>query len=436
MSTLRLLLTILPPLLAAGCWSVGPRGPLFGGAAPVAAAPAAGEGARPLVVGNAEVTTYEGRPLRASPVDELLKRLRDTKPGPERGAILEELVRRGEAGQAEVEAALREERALVELLAGIEGRWRSAQEAKRPIEAPWLDAKLQLALERYAAADFLGALRLADALIDLEPGWARAADVQALRRRCQDRLVESSLVVARLGVSSPVLSRDGPLELTLRFKNVSDQPIVLHQEADAAVGVLDLDYEELQPDGARTRVRTQHGVRLGAERLRLEPGQERAVPLRLPAPHRRLPRGVVGRYELGGRIRPTRMDVGDSSASTFLPLAKVRVLVLASEDVALAKDPAAALRDAVTRGNRGTLAERRPPAREAFVAGVLLAERDREAAFAALIEALSVSSPPLSEALCAALSRANGDPFGYTREEWLAWWTQRSARPQRSERED
>jgi hypothetical protein len=350
---------------------------------------------------------------------------------------MDELASRGRVTRETVEAAFAEEVVLVGLLASLRARVSGASppdagqggdEDERE-DPPWIQAKFRLALDRYAATDLFGALRITDALLHLEPDAVLGPQLRALQRRCHDRLVETSLLVARVVAARSVLSRNSPLKLSIHFKNVSDQVIVLHQDAKTdSVGVVHLDYEELSPDGTRTRIRTQHGVSLGVTKLRLGAGQAKSISLRLPAPHKRLPRGVVGRYEIMGRLRPTRMQVGDSTASSFLPLGKSQLMVLDPKDRSLAKDPAKSLAAAVKAANSGTLAQRREPARQAFVAGVLFAHRDREPALRALIDALGTATAPLSDSLCAALARANGEPLSLTREEWLAWWTQRGPR--------
>lgn len=414
-----------------GCWTVGPSEPLFGGASQDAAPPPTARRVQtqPLVVGGAE-GEFGGPKLEATPADKLLARLRDTAPGPERGLILDELERRGVANRELVLRARDEEQALHQLLVGLAERLGQQEpERARTVAAPWVEQKYRLALERYAAADLFGALRLAEAILDLEPDSLLAPQLKALRRRCQDRLLETSLVAAELALGGAVITPQDPLKITLRFKNVSDQPIVLHQAKGATLGVVYVDYEELSADGTRSRVRTQHGVSLPGTSLRLGAGQTRSIPVRLAGPHRRLPPGVIGRYELSGRLRPSRMDVGDSTASRFLVLEARRLAVVARKDLALAKAPRASFGEAVEKAKRGTLAQRREPSRRAFVAAVLFGERDREAALEALIDSLGQASSPLSDALCAALSRVNGEPLSYTRDEWLTWWTQRLARP-------
>ncbi|HBP16996.1 MAG TPA: hypothetical protein DEA08_04255 [Planctomycetes bacterium] len=381
------------------------------------------------MVGGAE-GEFGGPKLEAAPADKLLTRLRDTAPGPERALILDELARRGVANRELVLRARDEEEALHELLVSLAERLgQKRAEPQRSVDAPWVEEKYRLALERYAAADLFGALRVAEAVLDLEPDCVLAPKLSALRRRCQDRLLETSLVTAELSTSAAVITPRDPLQITLRFKNVSDQPIVLHQAEGATLGVVYVDYEELSADGTRSRVRTQHGVSLPSPKLRLGAGQIRSVPVRLAGPHRRLPPGVIGRYELSGRLRPSRMEVGDSTASRFLVLEARRLAVVARKDLELAQAPRASFAKAVEKANRGTLAQRREPSRQAFVSAVLYGQRDREAALEALIDSLSQASSPLSSALCAALSRVNGEPLSYTRDEWLTWWTQRLARP-------
>lgn len=381
------------------------------------------------MVGGAE--TSEQLKLKKSKADALLARLRDTKPGPERQGVLAELrTRHGPEATTLIKRALDEEQLLVELLAELEDpsktRRPEATLAGTPDPA-WVAPKYALARDLYVAGDLFGCLKIVNAILDLEPQTAQIAELRRLRVNCEARLTEASWLRTRLEVKRDVLVNTAPLVVFLVVENVSNQEIRILHEEEASMGVVFLDYEELNRDGTRTRIRTQQGVNLESEEVVLKPKQKRKVKLTLPPAHRRLRNGAVGRYRLSGRLRPTRLEVGDAPASRFLNIPELAVIVLGKRDLDLGKDPLAKFKAAVRRAAKGTYGSREEPARSAFVAAVVLGHSDRELALRSLVEALGPSDPPLTQALCAGMGRVNGEPLNFTKDEWLAWWSQRRA---------
>jgi hypothetical protein len=381
------------------------------------------------MVGGAE--TSEDLEIAKSKTDELLARLRDTKPGPDRQAALAELRRRqGPGDNTLFKRALEEELLLVELLRELEEPSKTIRPGVTLAGAgdpEWVAGKYALARDRYVAGDLFGALKLLNGILAIEPQTEQVSEIRQLKARCDARLTEASWLRTRLEAKRDVIANTAPLEVFLVVENVSDQEIRVLHEDEAPMGVVFLDYEELNRDGTRTRIRTQQGVNLGAEEVVLAPKKKKRIKLKLPPAHRRLPSGAVGRYRLSGRLRPTKLEVGDAPASRFLILPEHSVIVLGKRDLALAKDPRASFRDAVSRAGKGTYASREEPARSAFVASVVLGHSDRELALKTLVEALEPSEPPLTQALCAGMGRVNGEPLNFTKDEWLAWWSQRRA---------
>jgi len=389
------------------------------------------------MVGGAE--TSEDLEIKKSKTDELLARLRDTQPGPDRQAALAELRRRHGPGDLTlVKSALEEERLLIELLRELEEPSRTIRPEVTLAgsgDPEWVSGKYALARDRYVAGDLFGALKLLNGILALEPQTEQLTEIRQLRGRCQTRLTEASWLRTRLEPKKNVIASTAPLEVFLVVENVSDQVIRVLHEDEAPMGVVFLDYEELNRDGTRTRIRTQQGVNLGSEEVVLQPKKKKRIKLELPPAHRRLPSGAVGRYRLSGRLRPTELEVGDAPASRFLILHEQSVIVLGTRDLGLGKDPLASFKAAVIRAGKGTYASREEPARSAFVASVVLGHKDRELALKTLVEALGPSEPPLTHALCAGMGRVNGEPLNFTKDEWLAWWSQRRA-PVEEEAED
>lgn len=416
---LALLLLTLPAL--ASCWAGGPRKPLFSGEDAQAAQPAD----RPVVP--------PGRQRQQdTPEAALLRDLRRADSDVERARLAGELARRGPAARALVQKARDEEGLLVDLLDDVLRRLdAAAAPAQRAVAAPWVREKYSLALDRYLSGDTWGALRLIDAILALEPGTDQRSHLLRLRRRSRDRLLRESVLVADLVPGATTLVPTQPLRARVRLTNVGKERITM-RVADGTLGSLSLEYEEVSHDGRRTRTRTERRVPAPA-RIELDPGKATELPVDLPAPHATLDRNLVGRYHLGGRLRAHTLLVGDTPYPFFVPLLPADVLVVHPGDLELSRDPRAAFHAAVQAGQQAAGAPQREAARRAFVAALLVAREDPEAAVALVATALErhTSHGAVEDALCAALARVTGEPLGFTRPEWLAWWQKQRARPER-----
>ncbi|RMG09965.1 MAG: hypothetical protein D6731_18490 [Planctomycetota bacterium] len=372
-------------------------------------------------------------------MERLLAELRSRdRAGRER--LLGEILARGSEARGPVERALAEERVLVDALEDLlerlggpqaRGGRRAGEDGALPEAADWTRAKYRLALERYLAEDTYGALQAIDAILALEPRTPLRPRLIRLRRACRERLARESVLSARLVCGEEVLTPERALRARVRLENVSGEEVRIVAAEDRRLGLVTLDYEELAPSGARTRTRVQRWLRAPEEELVLGPGQARSLPVELPSPHRRLPRGLVGRYHLAARLRARSLEVGGVPLQLFVPAGGATVLAVGTGDAGLVRNPRTAFLEAVAKASSGTLAERREPARQAFVAALVLSLADEEEALRLLASALEGARGSLSEALCAGLARVVGEPLNFSREEWLIWWKGRESRPRR-----
>jgi hypothetical protein len=424
---LRLLALGLALALLPGCWS-GEKRPLFGGE----------EEPEPPQLGSKEEIPEPPRPPQAARTNQLLEQLRQAD-SVERARLVESLLARGEEVRPEVEGALAEERVLVDVLEELLGRLGPTPAKPQPgrVETPpWVQEKYRLALDRYLAGDIYASIQTVDAILALEPDTVLRQKLLRLRKACRQRLLRESVLTANLTVASGAIHPGTPLQARIRLKNLSEETVTLRLGPGQPLGAVNVDYEELSPDGARTRTRSQRAVRFPSGELVLRPGQVKAISLELPSPHRRLPPDLVGRYYLSGRLRAQTMLIGDAPYPVFVPLFPQEVVAVHRADWGLTVDPPASFSEAVVQASEGSLEERMEPARRAFVASVLMARDDREATLATLIAALEHASGPLSDAICAGLARANGEPLSFTRQEWLIWWKGRKSRPTKQDPED
>lgn len=372
------------------------------------------------------------RPHQRTAAQALIDRLRRADPQDDLAGVAAELTRRGPAAREALTEAIDREEQLLELLRDLREPPPAAPAAAHVAAAPWVEGKYRLARDRFLAGDHYGALRLIDAIFVVEPNTALTPKLRRLQRRARDEALRASVILAEIVPAQPVVTPDRRLEVVIALENRGDLPIVLRtDDATQPVGLLSVDFEELLPDGARTRVRSQLPVRLPQAELAVAPGARVTLPLVIPASHRDLRPGAVGRYRLGGRLRPTRLVVGGLGYGASLPLLPVQVLVVASEDASLAEAPDRSFAEALAEATAAPLAARRGPAQRAFVAALLWGAQAREAALTAVAEGLKEARGPLSDSLCAAMARLTGEPLSFSRGEWLAWWATQADRPGR-----
>lgn len=431
---LLLVLLALPGL--AGCWTSGERRPLFGGGpdAPGGQA-AAGAPARPVTPQAPATPPPVRQRQQDAPEAALLRDLRLAETDVERRRLAADLVRRGAPARPLVERARDEEALLLDVLDDVLRRLDEAGTPPPPrgraVKAPWVEEKYALALDRYLSGDTWGALRLVDAVLALEPGAEQRPKLLRLRRRARDRVLRESVLLADLVPGAGRLAPSEPLRVRVRLTNVGREPISI-RVADGALGLVSVDYEELGHDGRRTRTRTERPLPAPA-RIDLAPGRSAELPVELPAPHANLERHLVGRFQLGGRLRAHTLLIGDAPYPFFVPLLPCDVLVLHPADAELGRDARAAFHAAVSAGNQVSAEAQREPARRAFVAALLVGRDEPEVGVTLVAAALEGVAGPghLEDALCAAMARLTGEPLGFTRAEWLAWWRLQRSRPER-----
>lgn len=415
---------LVPLLCLLGCWGPVERRPLFGGDDDTVAGPE-----RP--------PTVRPRPFRERPAEALLAQLRLATPA-ERDELVHELLERGDDPEvaALLSEALDRELLLVDLLEELALELDPTLE--RPevhvTDAPWVAPKLSQALQRFGRGDLYGALRIADAVLALEPEAVEAERLRRLRRQILDRLVRESVLSAELEVRREQLNPNLPLELELVLMNQGQEPLSL-EEGDAQVlGVLVQSYEELSPSGTRTRIHSQVPLRL-PDAVELGPKERARIPIRLVAPHRDLRGGAVGRYHFAGRLRMDTLRVGDRIHSLFLPLPRRELIVLPPEAADLWEVADAGFLAALEAAYATVHDREQAEAAQLrlFSAGVLAVHRDPDQGLAAIFQALEPARGDLSRVLCALLAAVTRETLGYSREEWLAWWRSERARPQREE---
>lgn len=266
--------------------------------------------------------------------------------------------------------------------------------AKPRPEERWYEAKLREAALRIDRGDHLGAWKILDAILVLEPDCPVRDRIHDLRRRSRELYLRANIVAARIVPKKVLVAPGEPIELTLEVKNVSGHPLdIAFSAADNDLAAaLDVELFRATERGDRVRLREMRTLHFeGAKRL--GPNDAWTTAVTLP-PLDKAPREVFRRLTISGSLRPNALARGEESFfGAILPVFPVDVVVVDPAFRSIAADPAAALRE--------TLAALRAPNASEQVA---LEER---LFFAALIGATTARDPTV-DAL--ALALGDGDP--------------------------
>jgi hypothetical protein len=295
----------------------------------------------------------------------------------------------------------------------------------RPREGErWYELKLREAALRLDRGDQLGAWKLLDAILVVEPDCPIRDRIQALKLRSRELYLRANVVAARLVPKKVLLAPGEPLELGLEVKNVSGHPLELAfagGESDLA-GALDVELFEATPSGDRARRRELRPLRFAVSR-RLGVNDAWQTTYTLP-PLERAPRERFRRITISGSLRPSALSSGEESFyGAVLPLFPVDVVVVAEDFRPIAADPPAALAAALggVRG-AGEIAQRAALEERLFFAALIGATTARDPTIDALALALGDGDPAAPAAL-RALATISDNPVD--RAAVLAWLRRR-----------
>ncbi len=313
-------------------------------------------------------------------------------------------------------------------------------EPRRDPGEPWYEAKHRDAAARLQRGDALGALKIIEAILVLEPDCPIRDRLVALKVRAEERVFRTSVLHTRLVPKARVFAPGEELLLSVVVENRADGTVELAVDPDVSeiFGALEVEVVDVAPDGEQARLRETRRIR-GAPDVRIEPGERWELEIALPPPAPGARVDVFRRITVSGRLRPFTVVAGERSFERFLPLLPVEVYVLDGPHARLAADPLLALRRTLRDLALGDLAgpadlaAARALERRLFAAALLLAApADRERAVALLLVALAADGTgrgALGHAVMPALAAATGEPFHRDRARWLAWGERRRGRP-------
>ena len=371
----------------------------------------------------------------------------ESAPAAERLRFLKGLEGLGSSARKPIEARRDELLALAAVYARLLER-----RAGSPPEAPavtldrealvLLRRRYKWATDRYLAGDYLGSLRVADALLALIPESPLTPALRRLRQSSRERLLRETVLYTDL-VAPDLMATPRDLTVRLKLRNRTDDPIAIipaEGENFPVLGLLEVSYEELFPSGVVSRNRSTVKI-IEAKTIALKPGEEVSLEVQIPPIHRELKRGALGRYRIEGYLRPFQLDRGEETLPYLVPIFPTEVHVVDLRDFAMVRDPLASFKDCVEsldellefldkaermKRFRGTKKPRLDDlVRRLFLSAVLAGSVKREETIA-YAESIFAKLPDKTAGVVgSALSRILGEPFQFTRQEWQEWFRAR-----------
>lgn len=299
---------------------------------------------------------------------------------------------------------------------------------------PWVKAHYRRAFDLFLEGDLLGAIRIADALAVLEPESLLHTDLQRLRQSAQERLVREHAVAVDVRLPAGGIPEDGPATVVLELRNTSDEVVEIRQGNDLNAdlfGVLNVDYEELAPNGARRRHRRTHRVPTQGT-IRLKPNETMSITVEIGEAHRRRGPEVFVRYRVSGRLRPQTLLRGDESLPYFLPIF-ARSLPLPATRYAPTDQHGAldTLRNVIVELAAGDitapsqLEPRRELALRAFHAALMCPDADKEEVLGLLVAGVGKTNGAPQAVLLSTLTHVSGQSRVLGAADWTRWWQKR-----------
>lgn len=385
-------------------------------------------------------------------LDEMLVAYENAKVG-ERGSMLKYILSQGKEAEQAIQrrssALLLRHEVYQELMEKLVRRSRGIEELSGMefhsdgLENDFVARKYRWAVDRFSEGDFLGARRVTKALLELAPDSPLAPKIRRLRKQSREHLLRETVLYTEL-FAPKYIAADRDLEVTLRLTNRSPDQVLIVPSASSngKIGVLEIAYEELFIGGTRSKNKTSVAIQ-EKKTLSLKSGESIAIKMTIPHMHKGKSASVIGRYDIGGYLRPFELQQGDEVLPYLVPIYGFRVHVVQRQDIALVRYPVASLKDSLDglekfyravedpklrRLGRNKLPKTDRLLRELYLTAVLGGAWKRKETLAVIEKVLPKVRKEVEPTLCAALSSITEDPFIYSSKEWLEWFAKRRRR--------
>ncbi|MDF1662829.1 MAG: hypothetical protein P1V97_13715 [Planctomycetota bacterium] len=209
-------------------------------------------------------------------------------------------------------------------------------------------------------------------------------------------------------------------------------------DENKALGNFDVSYEEQFSGGTRSRDQSVVPI-LEKKAISLKAGQSIDINVKIPLMHRKKSNSALGVYNVSGYLRPFKLIRGKQELPYLIPIFGIRIHVVGKNDIALIRNPLGCLKDqldalddilkyadAAKRGKRFKPKSQSSVdrlLRATFLTAVLAGETEKEKTFKLIEAQLKIAPSKICLILCSALSSITRDPFQYSKDEWLEWFS-------------
>jgi hypothetical protein len=271
-------------------------------------------------------------------------------------------------------------------------------------------ARLQAAHVQFKEGRYRDAIRIADALLVLEPEGDLARDLGVLKQACEQRLLQAEFLqllpaseLARAVVGTKV-------RLDFTVVNVSHGPLVIDFGAGRGALVVDLRVRMVEPMGGE-RIASRALTAELDRQISLGAGERKTFSVTLDTGEDLPEADVLRLYEAYAWFQPQFVSAGSMSTSARVIFAPVTVRVVPTADAGFLEDPLFSFRRAVDQGST----------HDVFICAMLLDGPARGEAAGILVDLLAKMDADGRTVTCHMLGLITGEKFGSDLEGWKKW---------------
>lgn len=290
--------------------------------------------------------------------------------------------------------------------------------------------KFEKAKSYAEAHNYETALKLVDAILTLHPEVGFRDEVVSLRVKCEEGMIQQSVVKSYISVPKNVCEVSEQVEFKIRVDNLTEDEARIFTKGleNSIFGRLEREVREYSIDGMSRFSRAPEFVRNVPDiTLRKGEGWEKSYFIETKGLGSF--EGRFRRYVLWGALRPAEMECGNERFSRYLPLEPVTIDVLPEGCGKYAQRPVEVVRDSVMRliqrSGEGGRTEREAQSMLFYASFYVPAGSLHEVA-GLIIGSLDKLSASGARTAMGVLTNLTGEAHGFEAEAWKRWWARKA----------
>jgi hypothetical protein len=294
-------------------------------------------------------------------------------------------------------------------------------------------AKFEEAKSYCEARKYDAALKLIDAILILHPEVSFRQEVVSLRVKCEEGMIQQSVVRSYILVPKSVCEVGERVEFRIRVDNLSGDEVRIFSggQERSILGRLEREVYEYALDGTSRISRAPVVVRNTADIvLRRGEGWEKSYFIDTEGLGSF--EGKFRRYILRGVLRPAEMEFGGERFSRDLPLEPVTIDVLPEGCARYARSPVEVIRDSVmhlTQHSDETARSESEGQTMLFYASFYVPAESLDEVVGLIIGSLDKLSSLAARTAMGVLTNLTAEAHGFEVEEWKKWWARKVNKP-------